>query len=63
MKQTFRLSMSWLHTWGGLWFTWILFAIFLTGTLGVFDEPISHWMRDKGRIGEIPGRAEQLRFY
>lgn len=54
MKQTFRQSMSWLHTWGGLWFTWILFAIFLTGTLGVFDDPISHWMRDKGKVGEMP---------
>ena len=61
MKQTFRLSMSWLHTWGGLWFTWILFAIFLTGTLGVFDEPISHWMRDKGRIGEIPRSTVESR--
>ena len=60
MKQTFRQSMSWLHTWGGLWFTWILFAIFLTGTLGVFDDPISHWMREQGKIGEIaPSTAEQ----
>ncbi|WP_234086852.1 PepSY domain-containing protein [Azonexus sp. R2A61] len=60
MKTTFRQSMSWLHTWGGLWFTWILFAIFLTGTLGVFDDPISHWLREKGKIGEFtPLTAEQ----
>lgn len=52
MKSTFRQSMAWLHTWGGLWFTWLLFAIFFTGTLGVFDDPISHWMREKGKIVE-----------
>ncbi|MBK1680951.1 PepSY-associated TM helix domain-containing protein [Rhodocyclus tenuis] len=61
MKQTFRQSMSWLHTWGGLWFTWILFATFLTGTLGVFDDPISHWMRDKGRAGEVPAMSAEER--
>lgn len=61
MKPTFRQSMSWLHTWGGLWFTWILFAIFLTGTLGVFDDPISHWMREKGKIGEIKASTVESR--
>lgn len=54
MKSTFRQSMAWLHTWGGLWLTWVLFAIFLTGTLGVFDDAISHWMRDKGRAEAAP---------
>ena len=39
-----RRSMAWLHTWCGLWFSWLLFAIFLTGTLALFEEPISHWM-------------------
>jgi uncharacterized iron-regulated membrane protein len=37
--------MSWLHTWGGLWFCWLAFAIFLTGTLSVFTDAISDWMR------------------
>ncbi len=36
--------MAWLHTWCGLWISWLLFAIFLTGTLAVFDDPIGHWM-------------------
>ncbi|MCY1338146.1 PepSY-associated TM region [compost metagenome] len=40
-----RQSMAWLHTWGGLWACWVLFAIFLTGSLGVFDEAISRWMK------------------
>lgn len=41
----FRQAMAWLHTWGGLWACWVLFVIFLTGSLGVFDEPITRWMK------------------
>lgn len=37
--------MAWLHTWSGLWAGWVLFVIFLTGTLGVFDEAITRWMK------------------
>ena len=40
----FRQAQAWLHTWCGLWFSWLLFAVFLTGTLAVFQEPITHWM-------------------
>lgn len=36
--------MSWLHTWCGLTCGWLLCAIFLTGTLSVFREPITRWM-------------------
>ena len=61
MKAGFRQSMAWLHTWGGLWFTWILFAIFLTGTLGVFDDAISHWMRDKGRAEAVAPLSAEAR--
>lgn len=39
-----RQAMAWLHTWCGLWFSWLLFAVFLTGSLAVFAEPITHWM-------------------
>ena len=46
MKQkTITQSLSWMHTWAGLVFGWILFAIFLTGTLAVFDKEIDGWMR------------------
>ncbi|BCA56629.1 membrane protein [Nitrospira sp. KM1] len=45
MKDSFSQSMDWLHTWGGLLFGWLLFAIFLTGTLTVFDKDITYWMR------------------
>ncbi len=44
-KQSFTQSMAWLHTWGGLLLGWVLFAIFLTGTLAVFDKEIDGWMR------------------
>ncbi len=45
MKDSFTQSMDWLHTWGGLLFGWVLFVIFLTGTLTVFDKEITHWMQ------------------
>ena len=43
-QGNFRQSMSWLHTWCGLVCGWLLCAIFLTGTLSVFREPITRWM-------------------
>lgn len=43
--KTLTQSMAWLHTWSGLIFGWLLFAIFLTGTLAVFDKEIDGWMR------------------
>ena len=45
MKGTFRASMAWLHTGLGLITGWVLFAIALSGTLSVFRESISTWMR------------------
>ena len=45
MKEGFRQSMAWLHTWTGLVFGWLLFAIFLTGTLSYFKDEISHWTK------------------
>lgn len=44
MKDNFRQSMKWLHTWVGLVVGWILFFIFLTGTLGYFQQEITRWM-------------------
>ncbi|WP_312436433.1 PepSY-associated TM helix domain-containing protein [Janthinobacterium sp.] len=47
-----RQAMAWLHTWSGLWISWLLFAIFLTGTLSVFEEPIGHWMQPEHALEE-----------
>jgi uncharacterized iron-regulated membrane protein len=52
MKEGFRQAMAWLHTWAGLIFGWLLFAIFLTGTLAYFKDETTHWMQP-----EIPARS------
>lgn len=45
MKEGFRQSMAWLHTWSGLLVGWVLFAVFLTGTAAYLRPEISYWMR------------------
>lgn len=44
-REGFRLAMSWVHTWAGLVLGWLLFAIFVTGTLSFFKNEFSLWMR------------------
>ncbi|WP_062482159.1 PepSY-associated TM helix domain-containing protein [Variovorax boronicumulans] len=55
----FRQAQAWLHTWCGLWFSWLLFAVFLTGTLAVFDEPITHWMTPEHHAEEAAAAARK----
>ncbi|MGD7069878.1 PepSY-associated TM helix domain-containing protein [Acetobacter sp. AAB5] len=50
MKQDFRRSMGWLHTWAGVVLGSILFAIFWMGTLSVFDSEIDLWMKPTTRL-------------
>lgn len=50
MKTGFRFKMSALHTWAGLVLSGLLFAIFWTGTLSVFDKEIDRWMMPHTRI-------------
>lgn len=45
MRNGFRQTMAWLHTWSGLLVGWVLFFIFLTGTTGYFDVEIDRWMQ------------------
>ncbi|ALS62710.1 PepSY-associated TM helix domain-containing protein [Pandoraea norimbergensis] len=40
-----RQTMSDLHTWAGLLVGWLLYAMFLTGTVSYFKDEISQWMR------------------
>ncbi|MCY6410799.1 PepSY-associated TM helix domain-containing protein [Acinetobacter sp. VNH17] len=40
-----RQSMSWLHTWISLLLGWLLYAVFLTGTLSFFQNEITVWMK------------------
>lgn len=44
-KAGFRQNMTPVHTWLGLLAGWLLYAMFLTGTVSYFKEEISQWMR------------------
>lgn len=48
--------MGWLHTWLGIALAAVLFAIFWTGTLTVFDREIDRWMKPELRAS-IPGKV------
>ena len=50
MKDPLTHSMNGLHTWSGLLFGWLLFAIFLTGTLTIFDTEITSWMQPESQV-------------
>ena len=45
MKNGFRQSMAWLHTYCGLLVGWVLFFIFVTGCSAYWRSEISHWMK------------------
>lgn len=45
MAPGFRASMTGVHTWTGLLFGWVLYFVFVTGTLGYFDTEIDRWMQ------------------
>lgn len=45
MKEGFRQSMAWLHTWSGLLVGWLLFMIFAAGTATYFRQEITQWMQ------------------
>jgi uncharacterized iron-regulated membrane protein len=59
VKQGFRQSMAWLHTWAGLVFGWLLFAIFVTGTSAYFQEEITRWMQPEVIATADPASATQ----
>ncbi|MEM1190026.1 MAG: PepSY-associated TM helix domain-containing protein [Pseudomonadota bacterium] len=53
----FRQSMTWLHTWSGLVMCWVLYFMFVTGTLGYFDTEIDLWMTP-----ELPYQLDEQPF-
>lgn len=53
MKDSFRQSMAWLHTWAGLCSGWVLFFVFVTGSAAYFKHEITRWMKP-----EMPLRVE-----
>ncbi|WP_332608393.1 PepSY-associated TM helix domain-containing protein [Achromobacter sp. ESBL13] len=50
--------MAWLHTWVGLWFSWLLYTVFLTGSLALFAEPITHWMTPEHQAAEAASASQ-----
>lgn len=53
-EEGLRQSMSWLHTWAGLIFGWVLFAMFLTGSLAFFRPEITRWMQPEIDVQPAP---------
>ncbi|MXP27026.1 PepSY domain-containing protein [Altererythrobacter indicus] len=44
MAKTFRQSQAFLHTWSGLLLGWVLFLVFITGTMAFYREGLNRWM-------------------
>ncbi|WP_091970446.1 PepSY-associated TM helix domain-containing protein [Methylobacterium gossipiicola] len=60
MRQGFRQSMAWLHTWAGLVTGWVMFCVFVTGTATYYRSDISLWMRPEVRAAAVePGVAAE----
>ena len=55
-RVSLRQAMAWLHTWSGLVLGWLMFAIFLTGSLSFYRQEISLWMRPELQAGYSPGQ-------
>ena len=54
MFQTFRLSMSWVHTWFGLVLGYVLMVVFFFGSLAIFDREIDRWAMPHTRFEPQP---------
>ncbi|WP_338075601.1 PepSY-associated TM helix domain-containing protein [Castellaniella defragrans] len=52
-----RQTMSDLHIWAGLLAGWILYAMFLTGTVSFFRDEISRYMRPELNAAAVPPPA------
>lgn len=50
MKNGFRASMAWLHTWAGLVVGWVLFFIFVTGAVSYFEDALDAWMQAEAPV-------------
>jgi uncharacterized iron-regulated membrane protein len=54
MFDTFRQSMTWLHTWFGLVLGFVLMVTFFFGALSVFDREIDRWATPDTRFEPQP---------
>ncbi|MFJ3047231.1 PepSY-associated TM helix domain-containing protein [Herbaspirillum chlorophenolicum] len=51
MREGFRQSMAWLHTWSGLLVCWVLLLVFAGGTASYFKDEITFWMTPELHAG------------
>jgi len=54
MLSSFRLSMTWVHTWFGLVLGYVLMVCFFFGALSVFDREIDRWAIPETRYEPQP---------
>ena len=54
MFGSFRLSMTWVHTWFGLVLGLVLMVCFFFGSLSVFDREIDRWAIPETRFEPQP---------
>lgn len=54
MRETLRLSMTYLHTWLGLVLGFVLMVVFFFGSLSVFDREIDRWSVPETRVQSAP---------
>jgi len=57
MSRGIRQSQSTLHTWSGLLLGWVLFLVFLTGTVAFWREALNRYMRPELARVEQPMRV------
>ncbi|WP_052074587.1 PepSY-associated TM helix domain-containing protein [Shewanella mangrovi] len=58
--RSLRKSMTWVHTWTGLPLGWLLFAIFVTGTLSFYRLEITQWMQPETQQASIYDQGQGL---
>ena len=63
MRQGFRASMDWVHTWSGVICGVIMFVIFFMGTLSVFKDETDQWLLPQARhVGAPPDVSLDLMY-
>jgi len=60
VKNPFRQAMAWLHTWAGLLLGWVLYFMFVTGTLGYLDTEIDRWMNPELPVSQRGLPAQEV---
>ncbi|MGY4534135.1 putative iron-regulated membrane protein [Pseudomonas sp. TE3786] len=60
-NKSLRQAMAWLHTWGGLLPSWLLFVILFGGSIACFDKELEVWMRPSLHpVGETTLSLDQV---